>query len=45
MDVTFARIATTVISFITFVAIWVWAYSKRNAESFDEAAQLPFQQD
>jgi cytochrome c oxidase cbb3-type subunit 4 len=45
MDVTTLRIAATVVSFITFVGIWVWAFSSRNKAQFDEAAQLPFQQD
>ncbi|MCX7276090.1 MAG: cbb3-type cytochrome c oxidase subunit 3 [Burkholderiales bacterium] len=45
MDVTTLRIAATVVSFITFVGILVWAFSSRNKAQFDEAAQLPFQQD
>jgi cytochrome c oxidase cbb3-type subunit 4 len=45
MDVTTLRIAATVVSFITFIGIWVWAFSSRNKAQFDEAAQLPFQQD
>jgi cytochrome c oxidase cbb3-type subunit 4 len=35
----------TVLSFITFIGIVAWAYSNRNAADFDEAAQLPFEQD
>ena len=45
MDVNTLRIAVTVVSFITFVGILVWAWSRRNAASFEEAAQLPFMQD
>jgi cytochrome c oxidase cbb3-type subunit 4 len=45
MDVTTLRIAATVVSFITFVGILVWAFSSQNKDQFDEAAQLPFQQD
>jgi cytochrome c oxidase cbb3-type subunit 4 len=36
------RIALTVISFVVFVGIAVWAYSRRRRRDFDEAANLPF---
>lgn len=45
MDVTTLRIAATVCSFIVFIGIMVWAFSSRNKAKFDEAAQLPFEQD
>ena len=45
MDVTDLRIAATLVSFVTFIGILVWAYSRRNAEGFDEASRLPFEQD
>jgi cytochrome c oxidase cbb3-type subunit IV len=45
MDVNDLRIATTVISFATFIGIMVWAFSKRNKQDFDEAAKMPFDQD
>jgi cytochrome c oxidase cbb3-type subunit IV len=45
MDVNDLRIATTVISFIAFIVIMVWAFSKRNTQDFDEAAKMPFDQD
>lgn len=45
MDITDLRIAATLASFATFIGIIVWAYSKRNLASFDEAANLPFEQD
>ncbi|MDF1485344.1 CcoQ/FixQ family Cbb3-type cytochrome c oxidase assembly chaperone [Ramlibacter sp. H39-3-26] len=44
MDITFLRVAATVVSFATFLGIVAWAYSRRNAERFREAAQLPFEQ-
>ena len=44
-DVNTLRAMATVLSFITFIGIVVWAYSYRNAADFDEAAQLPFEQD
>jgi cytochrome c oxidase cbb3-type subunit 4 len=36
------RIAWTVASFLVFVAIVFWAYSRGARRGFDEAAQLPF---
>lgn len=43
MDIIDLRIISTVTSFILFVGIWVWAWSKRNKNDFDEAANLPFE--
>ncbi|MBK6648684.1 MAG: cbb3-type cytochrome c oxidase subunit 3 [Betaproteobacteria bacterium] len=40
---TVLRSVATVLCFATFVGILVWAYSRRNAERFEEAAQLPLQ--
>ncbi|MGH6625813.1 MAG: cbb3-type cytochrome oxidase subunit 3 [Burkholderiaceae bacterium] len=45
MDITTLRIAATLACFASFIAILVWAFSRRNAERFREAAQLPFEQD
>ncbi len=45
MDVNDLRIAITVVSFAIFIGILVWAFSKRNKEDFDAAAQLPLDQD
>ncbi|HEY8707641.1 MAG TPA: cbb3-type cytochrome c oxidase subunit 3 [Burkholderiaceae bacterium] len=42
MDVNDLRIAVTVLSFGIFIGIVVWAWSRKNAARFDEAAQLPF---
>jgi cytochrome c oxidase cbb3-type subunit 4 len=33
---------TTVLSFVAFIGILVWACSRRNTTRFDEAAQAPF---
>jgi cytochrome c oxidase cbb3-type subunit IV len=43
-DITTWQAVATVVSFITFGVICVWAYSRRNAAGFNEAAQLPFQE-
>ena len=44
-DINTLRSAATVASFVTFLAIVWWAWSKRRAEDFSEAAKLPFEQD
>jgi cytochrome c oxidase cbb3-type subunit 4 len=44
-DVNTLRAMATVLSFMTFIGIVVWAYSRRNAPDFEEAARLPFEQD
>ena len=43
MDINDLRSIATVISLLTFVGIVAWAWSRRNKERFEEAAQLPFQ--
>ena len=45
MDITTMRSLATVASLVCFLGIWVWAYRRKNKTRFDEAAQLPFQQD
>jgi cytochrome c oxidase cbb3-type subunit 4 len=45
MEINDLRSIYTVISLLAFVGIVVWAWSKRNKASFDEAAQLPFKDD
>ncbi len=45
MDVNTLRIAVTVVSFITFIGIAVWAWSSHNRERFDAAAQLALEDD
>lgn len=44
-DVNTLRSLATVLSFATFVGIIVWAYSRKNSDDFEQAAQLPFEQD
>jgi cytochrome c oxidase cbb3-type subunit 4 len=36
------RAGVTLFSFVTFIALIAWAWSRRNRARFDEAAQLPF---
>ena len=35
----------TVVLLVLFVAGWIWAWSPRRKRSFDEAAQLPLEDD
>jgi cytochrome c oxidase cbb3-type subunit 4 len=43
MDVNDLRVIVTVLSLVTFIGIWAWAWSKKNRARFEEAARLPFQ--
>jgi cytochrome c oxidase cbb3-type subunit 4 len=45
MDAITLQIIGTVISFITFISILAWAYSRRRARAFEDASRLPFEQD
>ncbi|HRL98448.1 MAG TPA: cbb3-type cytochrome c oxidase subunit 3 [Acidovorax sp.] len=45
MDITTMRIVATLASMACFIGICVWAYMGRNKSRFEEAAQLPFEQD
>ena len=42
MDITTVRIGVTLISFVVFIGIMGWTWSKRNRSAFDEASRLPF---
>ena len=42
MDINDLRIIITVVAFITFIGIVLWAYSSKRKTAFDEAARLPF---
>ena len=39
---TFLHSIMTVITFVTFIGIVVWAYSRKRKSAFDEAANAPF---
>jgi cytochrome c oxidase cbb3-type subunit IV len=45
MDIIFLRSAFTVLSMALFLGIVFWAWSKRNKSDFQEAAQLPFNEE
>jgi cytochrome c oxidase cbb3-type subunit 4 len=44
-DINLLRSAATVLSFVAFLGIVWWAYSRHNRARFDEAAALPFKSD
>jgi cytochrome c oxidase cbb3-type subunit 4 len=45
MDLIDLRSIMTVLAFLTFVGIVLWAWSGRRRTAFDEAAKLPFTED
>lgn len=45
MDSGLIGAAVTVIFFVLFIAIVWWAYHKDNRKKYEEAANLPFQED
>lgn len=45
MDVNTLRIIATLLCFVTFTCLMVWAYSRRNRARFEEDAKIPFLQD
>ncbi len=45
MDINDFRSAMTVVMFLIFLGIVVWAYSGKRKRAFEEAAKLPFEED
>lgn len=45
MDLTLLRSLFTVLMFVTFIGIVIWAWSSKRKKAFDEAANLPFADD
>jgi len=45
MELNAARSVMTLISFLVFLGIVVWAWKGRRRDAFDSAAQLPFADD
>ena len=45
MDINTLRIAVTVVSFVLFAGIVVWAWRRRNTQDFRQAANLPFEEE
>ncbi len=42
MTLTDMRVIVTVVSFLCFIGIVLWAFSSHRSKSFEEAAQTPF---
>jgi cytochrome c oxidase cbb3-type subunit 4 len=42
MDINDLRVVITVLAFVAFMGIVIWAYSRKRKRDFDEAAMLPF---
>jgi cytochrome c oxidase cbb3-type subunit 4 len=42
MDITTLRVIATLMSFVAFIGIIIWALDKRKTAEFNEAAKLPF---
>jgi len=45
MDINTVRQAVTLASFTIFIGIVLWAWSGSNRQRFNEAAQLPFEEE
>ena len=45
MDINDIRAVMTLLAFVTFCGIAVWAYSRGAKKGFDEAQALPFKDD
>jgi cytochrome c oxidase cbb3-type subunit 4 len=45
MDINLIRGILTVVIFIAFVGIWVWAWGSRRKSDFDASAALPLEDD
>ena len=45
MDINTLRSITTVAALVAFLAIVVWAWSRKRKSDFEQAARLPFEQD
>lgn len=45
MDINDFRSLQTVLAFIAFIGIVIWAWGKKRKKSFDDAANLPFADD
>lgn len=45
MDINDLRSLFTVLAFVSFLGIVVWAWSGRRKSAFDEAARIPFEEE
>ena len=45
MDINTLRGISTILVMIAFISICLWAYSSKRKSNFDDAANLPFEDD
>lgn len=45
MDINDLRTIMTVVAFLTFIGIVIWAYSSKRKKAFDEAARMALEDD
>ncbi|WJW76869.1 cbb3-type cytochrome c oxidase subunit 3 [Thiohalobacter sp. IOR34] len=45
MDINDIRSLFTVLVFASFIGVWIWAWSSKRKQAFEEAANLPFVED
>ncbi|MDV3238480.1 MAG: cbb3-type cytochrome c oxidase subunit 3 [Gammaproteobacteria bacterium] len=45
MELITLRSIFTVLVFAAFIGVWIWAWSGKRKQAFDEAANLPFVED
>jgi cytochrome c oxidase cbb3-type subunit IV len=45
LDIGVARGLLTAILLVLFLGIWAWSWSRKRKKDFDEAAQLPLEDD
>jgi cytochrome c oxidase cbb3-type subunit 4 len=45
MDLDTLRIAIMLTLFVSFIGVWIWAWSKKRKTAFEEASMLPLEDD
>ena len=45
IDINDIRALFTVLVFVSFIGVWIWAWSDKRKQAFEEAANLPFVED
>lgn len=45
MDINTFRGLITLVLMLSFVGLWIWAWSKRRHKDFEESAALPLEED
>ena len=45
MDFTFIQSVWTIVVMVVFIGIVIWAWSGKRKQEFDEAANIPFDED